>query len=296
MSLYIKKPTRELSIGEIINQSFNLYSVRFVYFFIPFLFAGLMNGTFNMVVYTYFPLPQPPFEYTSPEELMSWLGSFIAAVIVVAALIGIVGWIVTTIINGVAIKYSSDLLEKGDANLFEGLNFTVTRLVSLLVVGVITGVLIIIGLICLIVPGIIIAIMFALVTPAIIIERVGALESLERSRRLVSHRWGKTFVVFLLISIIFGIISALANTVLSPLGPASSIITNLIEALIQPVLPIALTFLYYSMTAKEAQLAPTPSVPPAPVPTTTPLKFCSQCGYQIPFEAKFCPHCGKEIK
>ncbi len=290
----MKKPTHELSIGEILSQSFSLYSVRFVDFFIPFLFAGLMNGIFNMVVNLYFPLPQPPVEYTSPEELMSWLGSFIAAVIVVATLIGIVSWIVSTIINGVAIKYSSDLLEKGDANLSEGLNFTVTRLVSLLAVGVITGVMIIIGLICLIVPGIIIAIMFALVTPVIIIERLGALESLGRSRRLVSHRWGKTFVVLLLIYIIFGIISALANTALSPLGPASSIFTNLITAFIQPVLPIALTLLYYSTAAKEAQLAPTPYVPPAPAPTT-PLKFCSQCGQQIPSEAKFCPHCGKEI-
>ncbi len=283
----MKKPTRELSIGEIINQSFNLYSIRFVDFFIPFLFAGLVTGIFDMVVDRYFPLPQPPIEYTSPEQLMSWLGRFIAAVIVVAALIGIVGWIVSTIINGVAIKYSSDLLEKGDANLFEGFNFTVTRLVSLLAVGVITGVLIIIGLICLIVPGIIIAIMFTLVTPVIIIERVGALESLGRSRKLVSHRWGKTFVVLLLIYVILVIIIILANTVLSPLGPASSIITNLITAFIQPLLPIALTFLYYSMTVKEAALAQ----PPQP-----PSKFCPHCGRQIPLDSKFCPHCGKEIE
>ena len=292
----MKKPTRELSVGEILSQSFSLYSVRFIDFFIPFLFAGLVTGITNMMVNTYFSLPQLPVDYTSPEQLLPWLGRFIVAVIVMAALIGIVGWIVSTIVNGVAIKYSSDLLKKGDANLFESFNFAVTRLVSLLAVGIITGVLIIIGLICLIVPGIIIAIMFALVTPVIMIERVGALESLGRSRRLVSNRWGKTFVVFLLIVIIFVIIYAFANTIFGPLGPASSIITSLIMTLIQPVLPIALTFLYYSMTVKEAQLAPPPlAVPPAPAPTTTPLRFCSQCGHQIPPEAKFCPRCGKEI-
>ena len=289
MSLGIKKSERELSIGEIISESFNLYSARFVDFLIPYLFAALVTGVFSMAVYQMLLMPMPPIpEPTAPpEELLRWLGGvflpWLANLIAVAILVGFVSWIVNTIVSGIAIKYASDLLEKGDASLQVGFNFTVSRLVSLLTVGIITGFLIILGLICLIVPGIIISIMFALVTPVIIIERVGALDSLGKSRRLVSRRWGKTFAVLLLVSIIIGIATSMASVIVRPLGPVGSIVSSLITALIQPVFPIALTFLYYSMVAKEA---------PAP---TAPSKYCPHCGRQIPLDSRFCPHCGKEI-
>jgi len=302
MSLGIKKPERELSIGEIISGSFNLYSARFVDFLVPYLFAALVTGIFSMAINLMLPMPPMPSipEPTAPpEELVRWLGVLLqrlAILIAVAILIGFVSWIVGTIVSGIAIKYASDLLEKGDANLQVGFNFTVSRLASLLAAGIITGVLIIIGLICLIVPGIIIAIMFTLVTPVIIIERMGALDSLGRSRRLVSRRWGKTFAVLLLVYLIIGIAAVIASRIVSPLGPAGSITSNLITALIQPVLPIALAFLYYSMAAKEAALAQPPPPPVVPQAPTAPSKDCPHCGRQIPLDSRFCPHCGKEIE
>lgn len=304
MSLSIKKPERELSIGEIISKSFNLYSNRFIYFLIPYLFAGLITGILSIAVNLMLPMPPTPELTAPPEELLQWFMSFIATLIAVVALTGFVSWVVNTIVNGIAIKYASDLLEKGDANLQVGFNFTVSRLASLLAAGIITGFLIILGLICLIVPGIIIAIMFALVTPVIMIERKGALDSLGRSRRLVSNRWGKTFGLLLVIYIIIGILSlivgAIVGVVVYTFDPARTIITNLITALIQPILPIASTFLYYSMAAKESVLAPRPPPPPpavTPAPTPAqPMKFCLQCGQQIPPDVRFCPYCGKEIE
>jgi len=302
MSLGIKKPTRELSVGEILGQSFSLYSANFVQFFMPFLVVGLATGIVSVIVTLHFPLPPTPSPYAAPEVLLRWLSDLLRALIAIIFLIGVFSWIVGTIVNGVAVKYASDLLEKGDANLQEGLSFTISRLASLLAAMIITGVLIAIGLIALVVPGILIAIMFTLVVPVIMIERASALDSLGRSRRLVSNRWGKTFVVLILIGILMGILASILSVPTSimggPFNPAMLFASYLITALIQPVYPIALTFLYYSMAAKEAQLAPPPppppTVPPAPTPTT-PLRFCLQCGRQIPLDAKFCPYCGKEI-
>ena len=252
MSSSVKKPLRELSVTEIFGQSLSLYLVKFFQFLLPFLIVGLVSGAFNVVTDVYFPWPTPPEPEAPPEAFLRWLPDFLSALIVKLGLSGVVTWTVSTIANGVAVKYASDLLERGDASLKEGFSFTVSRLPSLLTAGVITGVLMVLGLICLIVPGVIIAIVFALVVPVIVIERIGALESLGRSRRLVSKRWGKTFGISLLIGIVFLIVGWAVPTTESPLGPASSIITSLITAVVQPVLPIALTFLYYSMIAKEA--------------------------------------------
>ena len=102
--------------------------------------------------------------------------------------LGIVSWIANTIANGIAVKMTSDILEKGQANLGKSLSFTLSRLMSLLAVAIVTSILTIIGVICLLVPGIILAIMFSLVVPAIMIEGTGALDSLGRSRRPVGKR------------------------------------------------------------------------------------------------------------
>ncbi|MFB0523078.1 MAG: hypothetical protein ACETV1_04870 [Candidatus Bathyarchaeia archaeon] len=227
---------------EILSQSFSLYSARFIQFFIPFLATGLVTG----IVSLSFPFPTlPELDPGAPMGLFwQWLFDFLRTFIVTMVLIGSFSWIVRTLVNGVAVRYASDLLEKGEASLREGFSFTISRLISLLVAGIITGILMAVGFVCLIVPGFILMIMFALVTPVIMIERIGALDSLGRSRSLVSNRWGKTFAVYILISIINIIITVMAGIIVRPLDLVGSIITSIIAAVIQPVLPIATTFLY----------------------------------------------------
>ncbi|MFQ5999584.1 MAG: hypothetical protein ACE5J6_02275 [Candidatus Bathyarchaeia archaeon] len=250
MPLSLEKPSWEWSVGEILSRSFDLYSSKFVNFFAPFLLAGLVNEAFSWVIGLYFQLTPPPQASAPPEVLFQWLSEFLITLVAMLALTLIVTWIVDTIVGGVVIKYASDLLEKGEANILDGLKFTISRLSSLLAAGIITGILIVVGLICFVVPGIILLIIFALVIPVIMIEQKGALESLTRSRRLVSKRWGKTFILLLLIGIIFFMMGLIADMVSSLFGPEGSIFSVVIMAIVQPVLPIAMTLLYYSMIVK----------------------------------------------
>jgi len=165
-------------------------------------------------------------------------------------------------ISGVCVKCTSDLIEKGKASLGESFNFTAYRLPSLLIATLITGILVALGLLALIVPGIILYIMFYLVIPAIIIENIGAFDSLSRSRRLVSNRWLKTFVLALIVGLIIGIAVFVASLITAPLGIYSSLVGSVITAFVQPILPISLTVYYYSMLAKEQQRIPPPPPPP----------------------------------
>jgi len=309
------KPSRELSAEEILSRSFSLYSARFVPLFLPFLFAGLISGVFTAAVYSLIPLPlEPPSPTAPPEVLVEWLSQLLSALVAVAILTGFVSLVVGIVANGMAVKYASDLLERGDADLMAGFNFTVSRLGTLLVAGVVTGILTVLGLICLVVPGVIVAVMFSLVVPAVMIEGVGALDSLGRSRRLVRERWSKTFVVLLVVGIILIVVSVIVSSILRPLtlltggyfSGWNSIATNIATAFVQPIIPIALTLLYYSMAAREAQLAapptppppppswrppPPPPAPPPPAPPTQ--KYCVSCGSGMPLDAVYCPRCGK---
>jgi len=194
----------------------------------------------------------------APQEVFAWL----TAVVALAIVTGIIGWVISEITQGIAIKFTADTMEKNQANLMTSFNFTVSKLLSLLAVSIITGILIIIGLIALVIPGIILAIIFSLVVPAIIIENTGALESLSRSRLLVSHRWLKTFGLLLLLYIIIGIVSVLVALISIPFGIAATLVSSILAAFIQPILPIGLTLYYYSMIARA-----TPQEPSLPTQT-----------------------------
>ncbi len=141
-------------------------------------------------------IPVAPVHPTS-QQLLAWFPTYLTATVTVSIFSGIVSWIANSITTGITIKFTSDLLEKGQANLQTSFNFTLTKILSLLAASIITGILIVLGLIALVIPGIILAIMFSLVYPAIMLEGTGVSESVSRSRVLVSNRWLKTFGLLL---------------------------------------------------------------------------------------------------
>ena len=262
-----EKFSRELSLGEILSLTFNLYRSKFLQFFLPFLIVGIIMALSIYAITSSFPIPTPPSATASYEELFAWFFTFLSRVVVTGILLGLVLWIVGATTTGVVIKNASDQIEKGTSNLGVSFNFAISKLPSLLVAQFAAGILIAIGMLLFIVPGIIIAIMFSLVIPAIIIEQKGAFESLGRSKKLVGKRWLKTFALLLILIIIVLIVSGVANVLITPFSTIHPIINPLItytiSAFVSPIYPIAMTYLYYAMVAREIL----PSPPPPPPPT-----------------------------
>ena len=96
--------------------------------------------------------------------------------------------------------------------------------------------------------------MYSLALPVLLIEKKGVFESMSRSRRLVSHRWGKTFGTFLVLGIIVLIASLILGAIAAPFGIAGTIVNGILSALYQPLLPILLVIYYYSNLARIARL------------------------------------------
>lgn len=259
----VEKPSHELSIGEILSLTLNLYLSKFLQFFLPFLIAGIITGLSMYAITSSFPLPTPPSTAAPFEELFEWLVAYLTTTVIIGALSALVAWTVGTTTAGVIIKCASDQIEKGTSNLGASLNFTISKLPSLLIAQFITGILTAIGLLLFFIPGIIIAIMFSLIIPAIIVEQKGAFESLGRSRRLVKNRWLKTFALLLIVGIIVSIVTVVVNLLATPLSITypniNLLITSITSSFVAPISPIAITYLYYAMVARE-----TPPPPPPP--------------------------------
>ncbi len=312
--MILEKPYREVSATEVLRMSINLYLARYELFLVPFLVTNLANGALSQLMYSLMPEFFIPQSFT--EEFFLWLINYLTNVIPVVALFGTIGWVITTLSNGIAVKCSSDILEGIRPSLNRGFRFTLSSISSLLTTGLIVGVLTILGLILFIIPGVIVALMFSLTVQVIMMERLGVSGSLRRSRELVVGRWGKTFAVLLLVftatAAVYVVGDILVSSLGSPFDPTVDtvrwLMTSILTSLVQPLHPIALTCLYYSLRIREKPIRPAiPHAAEAPVALPAPRavgpslkgfqpRFCYKCRQRLPSDAIYCPRCGVRVR
>jgi hypothetical protein len=305
-----RKPERELSVTEILSLSLGFYAAKFDVLLVPFLFTSVFNSFVSYVLWRFVPVFELPQNIT--EEFISWLLNYFVTIIPVIAASAIIGMIMNTIATGLVVKLSSEILEGKRATISIGLNSVLSNLSTLLIAGTVVSVLSVLGLFFFIIPGIIVAIIFSLTVQGIMIERLNVTASLWRSRKLVANKWLKTLTILfslLILTTITSIIGRIVGNTVSLLDSNMALVIEaVVSSLIQPIQPIALTFLYYSLRAKEKPgeqvVPPQLTVPyrqpaPSPYPPMFPLfqpKFCYKCGERIPPDAMFCPKCGVRVK
>ncbi|MGI0080305.1 MAG: zinc-ribbon domain-containing protein [Nitrososphaerales archaeon] len=285
--------TQEMDFGELVSKTFELYRRDFSKYVILFVVVEAIVGVLSLLVRLAVVLPAIPPANAPPQQLMNWLPGFLGALISLIALTAIISWILYPIAYGGAVKMASEEIEKGQAELVASVRFAISRIVWLWAVGFVVGVIVLLGLVALIIPGIILGIMFSLVIPVIIIESSG-FKSLSRSRQLVSHRWLKTFALFIVFGIIIGIASAIVNAITAVFGVASTVVSSILSAFYLPLIPILLTVYYFSNVARIAppQMGEAPTAPG--VMPQAGMKFCPNCGTQLASTTMFCPTCGSK--
>jgi hypothetical protein len=228
---------------------------------------------------------------------------FFGALITLIAFSAILALVFYPLSEGGAIKLASEEIVTGQTDLVASVRFAISRMVWIWAVSIVVGIIVFCGLIALIVPGIILAIMFSLVLQVVMIERAG-FESLGRSRKLVSQRWLKTFALLIVFGIIFAIASIIVSAISGLFGVANTIVSSILSDFYLPLFPIALTVYYYSNAARigSPQLAQAPTAP-TQQPTfqsdasagLSPTRFCASCGSPLQADSKFCRNCGKPV-
>jgi hypothetical protein len=106
------------------------------------------------------------------------------------------------------------MVDRRTRSLVEPYGRTVDRLPALVLVNFAAGIVVVIGLVLLIVPGLLIAARWAAAGPLIVIERKGPFEALETSNSLIRGRtWTVVgaFVVVLLVSIFVAVPAAVGT-------------------------------------------------------------------------------------
>ena len=195
---------RPLGVGEIVDASFTVYRRRFgpmfmiglVLVFIPFL-VSLVGGCTSEA------------GSTTCSSPIGWL----------AVAVGTIGSIVA---GAAAAIVAAEAYAGVRSDWRRAMRIGVRRTLAIIIATIVIGVLIGIGFVLVIVPGIFLLVSFAVVWEALIIEGIGPMESIKRSWRLVSgERWrlfGAGLLVMIIAIIVFGILSAVVWLILNGLG------------------------------------------------------------------------------
>lgn len=297
-----------LSTREILAKSLRSYVNRFDVLFFPFLIANLIKSILWKLAFDL--IPQFKIQPGFTENLLIQLISYLTFTIPIVTVFVLISWVIDILPNSLITKYSSEKLEGRTPSLIASLKTVTLNTFSLLSIGFIKELLVILGLILLIIPGIIMAVVFSLAIQVMTIERLGIFESLQKSRKLTAKRPWQVLSILLFLFFLTAIAGISGEIICSYLirtkGYVRLVITLIIISIVKPVQPIALTYLYYSLSVDQRPIKIRETyrpVFPAPPRRKGPQeligyypRFCFKCGQKLPPDAIYCPRCGIRVK
>ena len=303
-SYYSAMPVREILV-----ESLRFYCERFNVIFLPFLIASLIKSALWKFAFSLIPhfKIQPGFTENFLIQFINYLTIVIPIIIVFV----LASWIIDIFPVGSTVKYSSDILEGRPPSLVSSLKTATSKIFPLLSIELIRGALVILGLVLLIIPGIIVAVILSLAIQVMIIEDLGTFESLRRSRELVAKSPWRAFSILMFVFILTALGGVVGEIICSHLimveGYIRLVIISVAVSVVKPIQPIALTYLYYSLSASQRFTVRRETyqiISSAPQQTERELreiiryypKFCYKCGQKLPSDAIYCPRCGVKVK
>ena len=174
------------------------------------------------------------------EGLLSVSGS-----IVLGILGAFVGFAAGFLYTGYVVKLVQDVRDgRRDFSVGELFSHAAPYLGTLIMAGILAGIAIAIGFVLIIIPGLILLTIWAVISPAIVVEDKGVIESFGRSRELVrGHGWQVfgaivlTFLIIIGVGIVFSLIgAAIGDAGLVLLRAIGNIVTAPVWALVASIL------------------------------------------------------------
>lgn len=193
----------------------------------------------------------------------------------------LVSTIAGTLYQGMVVGLVRDIQDgRRDSSVGELFGFAAPVLLPLIAAGLLSGIGIGIGMVLLIVPGLFLLTIWAVIAPAIVIERSPVFEAFGRSRQLVRGNGWPVFgviIVAFLISLIGGIIFSSIAAGISD-GPIVRIVFSALASTITaPIGALVAGILYYRLLGIEGGPGPvvgdaplTSAEPPPPAPPSAP--------------------------
>jgi len=244
-----------MGVGQILDRTFSLYREKFVRFI-------------AIVAVVTVPVALLSFAVTFVTARAGAGGPEAASAAVAARLLAglpvlFLSIVAQNLCRAALIKSVSGSYLGGDVGVGEAYKAVLPRLWTVIWASILVGVVVVIGLVLCVVPGVIFSLWLAVTTPAIIIENLKATEGMGRSKALASGNLGRIFAVGLvvvLIAIIIGLVlgalgGVIGKTLFSEAPMAAAFVHQLFSLVAQvlaiPISATAFILVYYDLRIRK---------------------------------------------
>jgi hypothetical protein len=188
------------------------------------------------------------------------LAGLLGLIGVFGALLGsIVVFIALFLVQASLVKAVQDIRDgQVDLSIGQTMSAATPSLGAVIGAGVLAGIAITIGLLLLIAPGLFLITIWAVIVPAIVIERAGVFASFGRSQQLVRGYGWRVFGTLVLLWIILLVVDIILGLIFSALHSAAlrnGISTVVSGTLIAPYIALVVTLMYYRLAAAHGGTA-----------------------------------------
>jgi hypothetical protein len=250
-----------MSIGQLFDRTFRLYRQNFVRFVTLIAVVQVPIGLLTILPIWGMQSLATGLQSPDPKALPVLI---ITAVIAYFALLAV--FLVGAILqSGAMTRAAAEAYQGRTLSVGEAYSSVLSRVGGLLGLGILVSLGVFAGLLLCVVPGIILSLMWALATPALIVEGVGPTEAMGRSKQLASRNLGKVFLVGLVAGLIglvaslpFSGLSAVASELLKASGQPTIVgivVSQLIAlpgaVLVGPIQYLAIALLYFDLRIRK---------------------------------------------
>jgi hypothetical protein len=170
--------------------------------------------------------------------------------------------VIHVLVYGALLSALDSFINRGQASLRAAFGAGVSALPRMLAVGVLFALMVSIGFVLLIVPGIYLSVVYLLVVVAVVVDGAGIAESFGVSRRLIKGYWWRSAVIVtvgVVIVFVFSLIGGMINGLVVGLFGFGSTVAVLDQALIGvamntillSLLPCFLLTMYYDLKLRH---------------------------------------------
>lgn len=210
MANALPAPKPEFDIGRVFNRTFGCIRNNFRSFFVASL---LIVGIPQFLIGLW-----PFLVGLSSGDLSQTIAQLLPVIIIISALSGILIFALQFVLQGAIVHASIADFNGRHATLKDSLRVGLNYIWPLIGFGLLAVIGMMIGFLFLIVPGIILAIMWSVGVPAMIVEGTGVSDSFSRSSELTSgYKWW-IFLLFVIFVVISSIVSAVGAVVMANFG------------------------------------------------------------------------------
>ena len=185
-----QQQTAPQTIGGVLDGGFKLFGASFTKVFWLAGLAALASAPINFVQ------PYLQGRATPPS----------GGVIALIACGVLAGLIVAVVLYGALIARIDSVAHAAPLSVGESLAVGARRLIALVVAFLLAGLVTLVGLILLVIPGLIVMLWFVFAANAVIVERLGPIEALTYSRTLVYGHWWRTAALLTIVAIILMVV------------------------------------------------------------------------------------------